>query len=128
MNRHGPLQDVSPLPFANPSTGFHNTIRYLPSSFAFSADGVLLAEYNSTTMAVALYLTAMTSSPIVSDAALVSTVTFAQVGGTKATWPADRMSVSAMKAKILSQWHQSSCHPSSSFVGCAKALDCSSRV
>ncbi|ELR22317.1 agarase, putative [Acanthamoeba castellanii str. Neff] len=99
------LKWVGPLPFANPSTGFHNySIHYMPTYFAYYADGVLLGTYNSTTatsglpdstMALSLYISAANDSPKSADAMWVSNVSYQLVGGTEAVCPSSSSSRSA---------------------------------
>jgi hypothetical protein len=94
------LKWVGPLPFGNPSTGFHNySIHYMPTYFAYYADGSLLGSFNSTTatkglpdstMAVKLYISAATTTPSASDAMWVQSVSFKQADGTALTCPAKR--------------------------------------
>jgi hypothetical protein len=89
------LKWIGGLSFGNPSSGFHNyTIHYLPTYFAYYADGTLLGYFNSTlasvglpntTMAIALYISATNTAPKVSDAMYVQSVSYTQVGGTQAT-------------------------------------------
>lgn len=89
------LKWIGGLALGNPSSGFHNyTIHYMPTYFAFYAGGVLLGSYNLTTalaglpnstMAITLFVSATNTSPKVSDAMYVQSVSYTQVGGTKAT-------------------------------------------
>jgi hypothetical protein len=89
------LKWIGGLALGNPSSGFHNyTIHYMPTYFAFYAGGALLGSFNSTTaqaglpnstMAITLFVSATNTSPKVSDAMYVQSVSYTQVGGTKAT-------------------------------------------
>jgi len=89
------LKWVGALAIGNPSSAFHEyTIRYMPTYFSFYVDGTLLATYNATTsgnglptttMAASLYISATNTSPKVSDAFLVSSVSYQQIWGATAT-------------------------------------------
>ncbi|ELR18241.1 EGFlike domain containing protein [Acanthamoeba castellanii str. Neff] len=89
------LKWVGALAIGNPSSAFHEyTIRYMPTYFSFYVDGTLLATYNATTsgnglptttMSASLYISATNTSPKVSDAFLVSSVTYQQIWGATAT-------------------------------------------
>jgi hypothetical protein len=92
---YGYLKWFGAMAMGNPSTGFHNyTIHYMPTYFAYYADGALLGSFNSTTakaglpdstMAITLFVSATNVSPKVSDAMYVQSVSYTMVGGTKAT-------------------------------------------